>query len=89
MFADPGNHGVCRHGTGQEIALHEIGTAVRQISPGRCVLDAFGDHFEPELVAEIDNQVDDKLIGRGFGEPEHKRLVDLELVRRQAFELGK
>ena len=50
-------------------------------------LDALGDHGEAQVVGEIDGRAHDHRRCR-CRSSEHERLVDLELVQRQALEMG-
>ena len=50
-------------------------------------LDPLGDHAQAEVVGEIDGRAHDHQIVVVVGHLEHERLVDLELVQRQALQV--
>ena len=51
-------------------------------------LDALGDDAQVEPVGEVDGRADDRGVLRAVGHARDERLVDLELVDAELFEVG-
>ena len=59
-----------------------------QKRPLRVRLHAFGDHVDSQALRHADDGLHDQRIGVLNANVAHKALVDLELVQRQAREVG-
>ena len=51
-------------------------------------LHTLGDHFEAERIGDRDHGLDDRSIGRAFGECFDKRLVDFQFIDREMLQVG-
>ncbi len=75
-------------GRAEQEALHAVAAELAQLRERRLVLDAARDHGEAELVRELDRRAHDQRVARVLGHAHDERLVDLELVERQAPQIG-
>lgn len=87
--AHPVDEGDGREWAAHQLALRHVAADRAEDAPGFCVLDSFGDHLESHVVPEVDRGAnDDEIVRGGFEQRQHERLVDLELVDRQSFEMS-
>src|SRR5882672_2834537 len=70
-----------------EIALGEVAAELREELPALGLVDALRDDLETHAVAEVDRRFDDDRVVRVGLQIEHERLVDLDLIDRQALQL--
>jgi hypothetical protein len=70
------------------VALRDVAAEPREIVQRLLALDAFGDDGEAEVVAEVDRRADDHGVVLVAFHLHHERLVDLEHVDREPFQVA-
>ena len=86
--ANPGRQRAWLERPAHEVALRVVAAERSQHVPHRQVLDALGDHLQPEVVPEVDGRTHD---GRDLFVGRHardERPVDLQLLHRQFHDVG-
>ena len=89
VVGDPAGERVRGERAAQVVALGEVAAQRGEALERQLVLDALGDHLQPEVVAEVDRRAHDDQVALVLQHRRDERAVDLELVDRQALEVGK
>src|SRR3990167_11198437 len=77
-----------RHRPPQQVALECLASQARQHLALRLGLDALGDHGQPQALTQGDDGLNDDRAAVVVEQARHEGLVDLELVQRQALQVG-
>jgi hypothetical protein len=76
------------NGAAQVVALGDVAAERRQLLPGVLGLDAFGDHPQSQVVAEVDGGPHDDGVAGAGRHLADERAVDLQLVYRELLQVG-
>ena len=69
-----------------QIALEELASVVGQHVLLHLRFHALGNHVQLQVAGHADDGLHDDIVGMAYAQVAHKRLVDLELIERQARE---
>src|SRR4051812_2687535 len=74
---EPRGEVLFRQRPAQVVALNLVASEGHELFPAGLVLDALGHHREPEVVAEVNDGLDDARAAFFGGQPAHEAPVDL------------
>ena len=71
------------------IPLRDVASHVLEAAQGFLILDAFGDHCEPEAMGHRERRLDDLHVVVAGGQVRDERPVDLQLLDREPLQVRK